>query len=62
MGRAAVRCSDRGRRAVLNFTGEADFLYRREVVAGNPKVYGQLVQMLAPHSSLAPGAASSTAD
>ena len=32
-----------------NFTGEADFLYQREVVAGNPKVYGQLVQMLAVH-------------
>ena len=46
---------------VGNFTGEADFLHRREVVAGNPKVYGQLVQMLAPYSSLAPGAASSTA-
>ena len=33
-----------------NFTGESDFLYQREVVAGNPKVYGQLVQMLAPYS------------
>ena len=31
-----------------NFTGEADFLYQREVVAGNPKVYAQLVQILAP--------------
>ena len=33
-----------------NFTGEADYLYQREVVAGNPKVYGQLVQMLAPYT------------
>ena len=33
-----------------NFTGEADFLYQREAVAGNPKVYGQLVQLLAPYS------------
>jgi myo-inositol-1(or 4)-monophosphatase len=33
-----------------NFTGEADFLYQREVVAGTPKIYGQLVQMLAPYS------------
>jgi myo-inositol-1(or 4)-monophosphatase len=33
-----------------NFTGEADFLYQREAVAGNPKIYGQLVQMLAPYS------------
>ncbi len=31
-----------------NFTGEADFLYQREVVAGNPKIYGQLVPLLAP--------------
>jgi hypothetical protein len=35
---------------VGNFTGEADFLYQREVVAGNPKVYGQLVQILAPYT------------
>jgi myo-inositol-1(or 4)-monophosphatase len=33
-----------------NFTGEADYLFQREVVAGNPKVYGQLVQMLAPYT------------
>jgi myo-inositol-1(or 4)-monophosphatase len=33
-----------------NFTGEADYLYQREVVAGNPKVYGQLVQLLAPYT------------
>ena len=33
-----------------NFTGEADFLYQREVVAANPKVYGQLVTLLAPYS------------
>jgi myo-inositol-1(or 4)-monophosphatase len=31
-----------------NFTGEADYLYQREVVAGSPKIYGHLVQMLAP--------------
>jgi myo-inositol-1(or 4)-monophosphatase len=35
---------------VGNFTGEADFLYQREVVAGNPKVYGQLVQLLHPYT------------
>jgi len=40
-----------------NFTGEADFLHQREVVAGNPKIYGQLVQLLARYSSLAHGAA-----
>ncbi|MBC7940077.1 MAG: inositol monophosphatase [Chitinophagaceae bacterium] len=33
-----------------NFTGEADYLYQREVVAGNPKVYGQLVQILSPYT------------
>ncbi|MDE2369479.1 MAG: inositol monophosphatase [Burkholderiales bacterium] len=43
-----------------NFTGESDYLYQREVVAGNPKVYGQLVQMLAPYTRVIraePGAA-----
>ncbi len=35
---------------VGNFTGEADFLYQREVVAGNPKVYAQLVSRLAPYT------------
>ena len=33
-----------------NFTGEADYLFQREVVAGNPKIFGQLVQMLAPYT------------
>ena len=33
-----------------NFTGESDFLYQREAVAGNPKIYGQLVQLLSPYS------------
>jgi myo-inositol-1(or 4)-monophosphatase len=31
-----------------NFTGEPDFLHKREVVAGNPKIYGHLVHLLAP--------------
>ena len=35
---------------VGNFTGDADFMYQREVVAANPKVYGQLVTLLAPYS------------
>jgi myo-inositol-1(or 4)-monophosphatase len=39
---------------VGNFTGEADFLYQRELVAGNPKVYGQLVQILAPYTRVLP--------
>ncbi|MFP5399300.1 MAG: inositol monophosphatase family protein [Gammaproteobacteria bacterium] len=46
-----------------NFTGEADFLYQREVVAGNPKVYGQLVQLLTPYSRvLAPDDAATSGD
>ena len=40
-----------------NFTGDADFLYQREVVAGNPKVYGQLVHLLAAHTRVVPGTA-----
>ena len=33
---------------VGNFTGESDFLYQRELVCGSPKIYGQLVTLLAP--------------
>jgi myo-inositol-1(or 4)-monophosphatase len=37
-----------------NFTGDAgDFLNQREIVAGNPKIYAQLVQLLAPYSRVA---------
>jgi myo-inositol-1(or 4)-monophosphatase len=39
---------------VGNFTGEADYLYQREVVAGNARIYGQLVTMLAPYSRAIP--------
>lgn len=35
-----------------NFTGEADFMYQREVVAGNPKIYGQMVSILAPYTRI----------
>jgi myo-inositol-1(or 4)-monophosphatase len=35
---------------VGNFTGEPDFLYQREIVAGTPKVYGALVKILAPYT------------
>jgi len=37
---------------VGNFTGDADYLYQREVVAGNPRIYGQLVQTLTPYTSI----------
>jgi myo-inositol-1(or 4)-monophosphatase len=33
-----------------NFTGESDFINQREVLAGSPKIYGQLVQMLSPYT------------
>jgi len=46
---------------VGNFTGEAEFLHQREVVAGSPKIYGQLVHMLAPHTNVTRGAADETA-
>jgi myo-inositol-1(or 4)-monophosphatase len=37
---------------VGNFTGEADYLYQRELVCGNPKVYGQLVAILSPFTKI----------
>ena len=40
---------------VGNFTGEADFLHQREVVAGSPKIYGQLVPMLTPFTHVIKG-------
>jgi myo-inositol-1(or 4)-monophosphatase len=39
---------------VGNFTGEADFLEQEECLAGNPKVYGQLVSILGKYSKFAP--------
>lgn len=49
---------------VGNFTGESDYLYQREIVAGSPRIYAQLVQMLAPYTRVlkadeAPGAPAS---
>jgi myo-inositol-1(or 4)-monophosphatase len=41
-----------------NFSGEADYLYQREVIAGNPKVFGQLVQLLTPYTRVIADAAS----
>ena len=38
---------------VGNFTGEADFLEQQECVAGSPKVYGQLVNLLGKYSKFA---------
>ncbi len=36
-----------------NFTGEADFLEQKECMAGNPKIYGQLVTILGKYSKFA---------
>ena len=41
---------------VGNFTGEADFLEQKECLAGNPKVYGQLVAILGKYSKFASAA------
>jgi myo-inositol-1(or 4)-monophosphatase len=36
-----------------NFTGESEFLEQKECVAGNPKIYGQLVGILGKYSKFA---------
>jgi myo-inositol-1(or 4)-monophosphatase len=33
---------------VGNFSGEADYLYKRNVLAGTPKIFAQLVHLLSP--------------
>ncbi len=38
---------------VGNFTGEPDFLEQNECLAGNPRVYGQLVTLLGKYSKFA---------
>ena len=38
---------------VGNFTGEADFLEQREILAGSPRIYGQLVPVLGKYSKFA---------
>ena len=35
-----------------NFTGEADFLFNNEMIAASPKIYGQLVTLLAPFTGV----------
>ncbi len=39
-----------------NFTGEPDFLEQKECMAGNPKIYGQLVSILGKYSKFASAA------
>jgi myo-inositol-1(or 4)-monophosphatase len=36
-----------------NFTGESDFLEQKECLAGNPRIYGQLVSILGKYSKFA---------
>jgi myo-inositol-1(or 4)-monophosphatase len=38
---------------VGNFTGEADFLEQRECLAGNPRIYAQMVPLLHSYSKFA---------
>ena len=38
---------------VGNFSGDADFLHQRECLAGNPRIYGQMVQVLGKYSRFA---------
>src|SRR5665647_545039 len=38
---------------VGNFTGESNFLEQKECLAGNPKIYGQLVTILGKYSKFA---------
>ena len=38
---------------VGNFTGEADFLEQEEILAGSPRIYGQLVGILGKYSKFA---------
>ena len=47
---------------VGNFTGDADFLHQREVVAGAPKIYGQMVTILTPYTTVGAAADSGVAD
>jgi myo-inositol-1(or 4)-monophosphatase len=39
---------------VGNFSGDSNFLEQKECMAGNPRVYGQLVSILGKYSKLAP--------
>jgi myo-inositol-1(or 4)-monophosphatase len=38
-----------------NFSGDADYLFQREVIAGNPKIFGQLVRILQPFTRVIAG-------
>ena len=42
---------------VGNYTGEAEFLHMGEILAGNPKLYAQMIQVLNPYSKVHEAAA-----
>ncbi|MDL5400702.1 inositol monophosphatase family protein, partial [Escherichia coli] len=42
---------------VGNYTGDADFLDRHEIVAGNPKLYAQMIPILNRYTTTRGGAA-----
>ena len=33
---------------VADFAGESDYLYKGNVIAGTPKIFGQMVNLLSP--------------
>lgn len=45
---------------VGNFTGEAEFLEQNEVLAGSPRIYGQMVGILGKYSKFAPAGEKAT--
>ncbi|HEY6774746.1 MAG TPA: inositol monophosphatase family protein, partial [Oxalicibacterium sp.] len=32
-----------------DFTGESDYLYKGDIIAGSPKIFAQMVTLLAPY-------------
>ncbi len=41
---------------VGNYTGDADFLHRHEIVAANPKIYAQMIPILKGYTHVHPAA------
>jgi myo-inositol-1(or 4)-monophosphatase len=33
---------------IANFSGESDYLYKGDVIAGSPKIFGQMLNVLSP--------------
>jgi myo-inositol-1(or 4)-monophosphatase len=38
---------------VGNFSGDSNFLEQKECLAGNPRIYGQMVSLIGKHSKFA---------